>query len=329
MLTGVSGRAASLEGHGFRPASSPGSAQAGETEMRSLQQQDVVDEFARDCLLLWNSWLKPKNQPTVDLAGTRAFCRKDLLKNAIQDMTNGVILRPGVEFKALPKSWGCFLWDKWALHLNESFLQADDIKYGEFIEICLTAYHETRHAEQAYRVAQGLAAGVIAFPDKLGLELVQHGGVAGGVAAKLASIKNARMGARQAVIGMDPTARAQVIADLLKIPLTTAQAAEASSAEFNDFLALPKPEWFRRATSKLEVEDWLRADFKKTLHEMDSLAQEHGNNSGFRMKAMYHALPEENDAHAIEEMVSGAIVLQIGHPTSKQVKRTNTALFGE
>jgi hypothetical protein len=297
--------------------------------MRSLQQQDVVDQFARDCLSLWKNWLKPPNQPTVDLSGSRVFCRKDSMKNAVRDMTNGVMTRPAVEFKPLPKSWGGFHWDEWALKLNESFLKADDIKYGEFIEICLTAYHESRHAEQAYRVAQGLAAGVIRFPDKSGIELVQQGGVAGGVGAKIAALQNARKGARQAVIGMDPTARAKVIADLLKIPLTTAQAAEASSAEVKDFLALPKPEWFRRATATLELEDWLRADFKKTLHEMDELAQNHGNNSGFRMKAMYHALPEELDAHSIEEMVSEAIVLQIGHPTNRREMRTNTAIFGD
>ncbi len=297
--------------------------------MKSLQQQDVADRFAVNCLSLWKDWLKPADQAQMDLSGSRLFCRKAALQAAVRELARGVMRCPAVEIRPLPNSWGCFLCGEWKLQLNETFLKEDGIVYSDFLEVCRTAFHEARHAEQYYRVAQGLALGAIAFPDTSPAQLVHQAGVGGGVAAKVAAFKTAKAGvARRVVAGMDPAGRARVIAELLKMPLDAARDAEASRDEFNEYLGLPPPDWFKRGTAKPEVEDWMRSNYKKTLSEMDAFAQDHHLNPSMRLKAMYKALPEEIDAHAIEEMAADAITQRIGRPSSRYERRTDTALFG-
>src|SRR5689334_15332887 len=192
------GTAAFLACFGFRSSATlnhaglstgiPASFAKGRSNVKSLQETAVVESFARNCHDLWRAWLKPKNLPGVDMAGARVLCRKDALKKIVTDLTQGVMKGPAIEFKPLTNSWGSFDWALWTLRIKQELLGEDNVTYETFLQVCRTAYHETRHGEQFYRIAQGLALGALAFPEKTGAELINRVGIEGGVAAKVAAL---------------------------------------------------------------------------------------------------------------------------------------------
>ena len=52
---------------------------------------------------------------------------------------------------------GLFDWETWEMTINPVNFQADEVSSEDFADMADTVYHEARHAEQFYRVAQMLA----------------------------------------------------------------------------------------------------------------------------------------------------------------------------
>src|SRR5262245_28866965 len=122
----------------------------------SLQTAPVRNAFVNTCADLWRTW----NSGPVLL---REHARKQKVRQALTAIT-GFMPAPTLVFLPI-KGWGGFMWGPWRLELNLKYVTKHDIKYGKFVEFCTTIYHETRHAEQFYRIAQGLAQGRLTYPD--------------------------------------------------------------------------------------------------------------------------------------------------------------------
>jgi hypothetical protein len=281
----------------------------------SLQSKMSVDYYSARCTELWKSWL------TGATPAARKTAREGKIRSALGPLM-GFMVPVAILFEDLDDSHGAFSWTRWRLYINSDNTKDDDITYEDFIELCSTGYHETRHAEQFYRIAQGLALGKLSFPDKSKAQIIQQQqglGMGTGFKAKVAMFEG--KGMQQS----SRSQRAQQIQEWLDIPITVARTAEAAKGGFDGYIGLAKPQWFKRKTVLLEVEDWMRSTFKKTLGEMGAWAQ-----SDAGPYKIYKGLPEEHDAHSIEALVVSGITTRIGHTVQQRgaQPRTNTALFG-
>lgn len=291
----------------------------------SLQFQPVRNQYISTCMNLWRGWnaSPPPNRRTF---------RELQIRSAVSQIT-GFMVTPSVVFTSL-SGWGSFSWTTWRLELNSKYVNRDDIRYGKFVEFCSTIYHETRHAEQFFRIAQGLALGRLKYPDTSHNTVIQGlGGAGGGVKSKIALFGGGTVktgGVSTAIAASAGLPTASMLSEWLSIPMNVATQAQIHRDSFDNFCAATKPTWFKRETILKEVEEWMRATYKKTLSEMDTFAQAEDddvNTIRANVYNMYRSLPEENDAHAIEELVDRDLTARIGHPNSKSLRRTN-ALFG-
>lgn len=280
----------------------------------SLQSATSVVFFSQKCQELWNSWRGGMS------VAQRTTNRENKVRSAVNAIT-GFMAPLNIQFKDLGGDCGSFSWGSWRLKIDNTYTKKDNITYRDFIELCCTAFHETRHAEQFYRIAQGLALGKLSFPDKSKAEIIQDSqaiGGGGGVRAKIAAFEGRAMQS-------SPSTRRQMIARWLNIPVNVAGVAETAKLGFDGFINLPKPSWFKRQTALLEVEEWMRSTYKRTLGGMNEWAQsDHGPYK------IYRDLPEEHDAHEIEKLIKNRVKQLIGHnyPLNKNQPRSNTGLFG-
>ena len=294
----------------------------------SLQLPAPRNNAANSFQQLWNSWLTPAGAPAYTgpgnelTAATRGIARKRAIRAAITGFIGNIMPAPTLSFQNLgPNVLGGLDWRTWTLTINGMFFDRDDITYRMFILLCRTAYHESRHGEQVYRSAQGLADQAFPFPDVSQARIIQVAsavGGGGGVGARVAAFSGNALN--------NPQVRCQLIAETLKIPMMVAQHADNNRAGFAHFTALGKPAWFKRATVQLEVEEWMRSLAKKTLFEQVTMFGEGGD----APMEFYKDLPVELDAHAIEDGIKAATTTLIGHNyhANKLQPRTNTGLFG-
>jgi len=254
--------------------------------MESQQTTTTISTYSFACQALWNKWLTyiyPQRQAA--------------LKDAISSATKSFMAPLDIAFVLLPDGTsGQFGWSKWLLEVNRSLLEKKAITYEEFVDLCSTLYHESRHAEQFYRMAQGLAAGALEFPDT------------------------------GETFGGQTHDRAGRIAALLDIPPKIAARAEMVRFHYKHYLALPLLPHVSVSWAD-EVSEWLESTYKSSRKGLGTFAQD--DNSPVAM-LLYKKLPEEKDAFAIEAMASQALKNRIGHlyPVNRNQPRTNVALFG-
>ena len=276
----------------------------------SLQFTSIRSGFVTACAGVWRTWLT-----------AAPGAREAQFRAAIQSMTSFMVT-PTVQF-ANTGGWGSFNWVQWTLRVNRKYTALTGIRYADFVEVCSTIYHETRHAEQFYRIAQGLAAGTLQFPDSSpagNVQAMQAGGSS--VRARIAMFESASRG--QNPLQADAASRVRVIAQRLDIPENVARHADTHRDYFANYLASSRPAWFKRATILDEVNEWMRATYKKTYSELDTWAQ--GPDGPYRV---YRDLPEENDAHGIEDLVQAELFQRIGLDTpANRSKRRNDPVFG-
>ena len=292
----------------------------------SLQTTATMRECVQLCYDMWSDWLQPANAGGVNKAAARLATRKFKISNMISRVTRGFMVPPNVVFLNMPGSYGSFSWPSWRLSINDSLLNKDDITYEDYVELCLTCYHESRHSEQFYRIAQGIAAGTLKLPDETRAGMIN-------------AQTQARQGAmtfkeRRAMFEQGSSAvsnqgdLSSIISTKLNIPASTATAAVAAKAQFATFIALPKPYWFKRSTMLLEVEDWMRECFKLTLGAVGNFAQDIGG-SGKRGYMFYRDQPTENDAHGIEDQLKPLLTNRIGKNFGANATKPRTdAIFG-
>ncbi len=275
----------------------------------SLQFESVMNGFVGDCAALWNGW---KTLSPVQ--------REAALARAVTRMTS-FMQAPTVTF-ANVSGWGSFSWSSWTLKIKRSYMAKNDIRYKDFVEVCSTAYHETRHAEQFYRIAQGLCAGALKMPDTSGAQLVQSMAPSGSVRARVAAYQAVISG--QNPLDGDAAAKTRVIANFLNVPISVVQHADRMRDYFSNYVSATKPAWFKRATTLDEVNEWMRATYKKTYSELDGWAQ--GPDGPYKV---YRDLPEENDAHGIEDVLQVRVYMRCGNDTPANRKKPRTdAVFG-
>jgi hypothetical protein len=293
----------------------------------SLQLPGPRNNAANRFQQLWNSWLTPAGAPAYTgpgnelTAATRGMARKRAIRNAITGFTGNIMPAPTLSFQNMGANvLGGLNWSTWTLTINGMFFDQDDITYRMFILLCRTVYHESRHGEQVYRSAQGLAAQAFPFPDVSQARMIQVASMVGGggVGARVAAFSGNALN--------NPQVRCQLIAETMNIPMTVAQHADNNRAGFAQFAALARPAWFKRGTVQLEVEEWMRSLAKKTLFEQVTIFGE-GRDAP---REFYKDLPVELDAHAIETDIKTATTNLIGHNyhANKIRPRTNVALFG-
>jgi len=292
----------------------------------SLQTNSVMREFVQLCSDLWSDWLQPANVGVSSRAPQRLAARKYKITNMISRVTRGFMPSPNVVFGIMPGSYGSFSWPNWRLSIDASLLGKDDITYDDFVELALTCYHESRHSEQFFRIAQGLAAGTLKLPDETKAGLINAQAQAR--TSNLSVRERARLfegGASSVATAQDMTG---MLSTRLNIPSDIASNAVAKKSQFAAFIALPKPTWFKRDTMLLEVEDWMRECFKLTLGGVGNFAQEIGGKgaSGYRF---YHDQPTENDAHGIEDTLKPMLTNRIGKNFAMNANKKRTdAVFG-
>jgi hypothetical protein len=132
--------------------------------MSSLHETVTARSFASGCYVLWINWLSYPNPKDSE--------RLDALKGYHQDLCRMAGFPPVtiIADATIGADEGAFDAKDWTLEISQTILDNDDVKCEDFVEFCKSAYHETRHAEQIYRVAQALALGRLEFP---GNQLVQ------------------------------------------------------------------------------------------------------------------------------------------------------------
>ncbi|HUI57096.1 MAG TPA: hypothetical protein VLY04_19105 [Bryobacteraceae bacterium] len=291
----------------------------------SLQQQANVNNTATAFSALWTNWTQPPAS-----ANARKLARETRITNIVTGFN--FIAPPVVSFENMePGLLGGFNWTDWSLKINDDFTSDDDITFANFMELCRTVYHETRHCEQVYRCAQGLGAfrpttpppaASLKPPDMTIQEMIQFASESGGgVASKIAAFSGNPLNQQ--------AARVKLINKVLNVPTAQATTADTNSGLFAGFIALPKPAWFKRRTVLLEVEEWMRSIAKTTLFGMTMFVEEKGTTTA-EMNKMYKDLPVELDAHKIEDSVAAQTELLIGHTVAADgaQPRTNAALFG-
>jgi hypothetical protein len=278
----------------------------------SLQFNAVREGFISNCATIWRTWLTSSQVQ-----------REGQFKSAIVHMTTFMV-PPRVLFAAMNGSFGSFSWSPWRLKVNNVYLGRNDIRYKDFVEVCSTIYHETRHAEQFYRIAQGVAAGTLKLPDMSGAQAVQAMGTgASSVKSRITAFDAAARG--DDPLQKNPGAAQTVIAQRLEIPTGVAHHAYTHRDYFANYLKSSRPAWFKRPSILDEVNEWMRATYKKTYAELDGWAQ--GADGPYQI---YRDLPEENDAHGIEDQVQAGIYLKIGKdtPQNRKKKRTDPVFAG-
>lgn len=260
----------------------------------TLHDTSTIDTFAISAAELRTNW----NSKPPQLG---PYWRRDQIKSVITAEPSFMVT-PTVFFEDSPDgSNGFFSWGGWILRLRKQPTETDQLLYADYVTFCRTIYHEIRHAEQFYRVAQGLAAGVLKFPQKSGNQTAQAMMAASGASDVASKIAMFGQGRKQHLGGGQIALNGTVIAQWLSIPENVANTASGAANQFAVFTGGPKPAWFKRSSVLLETEDWMRATYSGSLSAANAWAQ-----TGESRK-MYRDQPEEHDAHEIGNAIVAAI----------------------
>ncbi|TQV71335.1 hypothetical protein FKG94_19670 [Exilibacterium tricleocarpae] len=239
--------------------------------------------------------------------------RRRFLNDAIR-VTVQFMPVPPLVFQALPVSTlAYFNHQTWNCTLNSFYFNNGTLTYGAFLKLFSTIYHEIRHAEQFYRIAQGLAGGRLEFPDQPADKTLQAMG--------RGTVRNAIDNFDTIARGGQGTLTAGRVANLMNIPLNIAQAASNNAqASFDTYTRLARPGWFKRPSIRQEVEDWLQAQYSTTgtaAQPTTAMVQANARNNNNTARpnniyAMYASHPMEYDAFSIEDSVKQMIENRVG-----------------
>ena len=236
--------------------------------MASLHDSGIIQSYANGCRLIynmWRAWQQPQREQAFKMTHS-SLCQRA-----------GIPLAP-VTFKN-SSSLGSFSWGSWTIKVGNKPFQKNLTK-EEFIDLCCTVYHETRHSEQFYRVAQGLLVGRHDFPRKL---------------------------------SSSGTLKAQ-IGPAMSIPATIVNHADANKhtyAAFAQSRRLPHctagsgPDW---SSWDPTVSDWLDRTYSKSKQQFAEEGQDAAVGTA-KDRAWYRGAEDERDAYAIEALVKTALNL--------------------
>ena len=255
------------------------------------------------------------------------------LKEIIRNMTS---FMPEIEVKAIvspcngifggmiPQTWGLNIYTN-----GKPELLPDDITYGQYVDLCETVYHECRHLEQTYRVAQ-LMAHWGRSPASIKPDPVAPGGKVD-VKARVKVIKDTEWGDFLHNIERSVTRS-------LGVPDHVAAHAVSDRNGWIAFTSLPHPSWWvPPVNGEAKVEEWkkemtigsggrnVRTDWLESLATAPTT------------HAMYKGLSIEADAHGIQQFIAEGTKQVIARHNPKVVdfqqykdrSRIGKGLFGD
>lgn len=227
--------------------------------------------------------------PNPQAPANVAAVRDTLLRSAVNAATNFMPRLPLV-YTALPAGvWGRFQPAAWQLELNALIRAVPIINYQTFLEICSTVYHEARHAEQHYRIAQGVAGGILQFPGDIDANVLRRLPPVNGVQATRNRLSLAGPIGNRVLTPALLGALLEMPIDIMRRALPTAR------QDFFGYMRLGRANWFTQRSVQREVEVWMRSAHTYTGRH-----------------AQYLQDPLEQDAFAIEAEINRLIVQRIG-----------------
>lgn len=285
----------------------------------------VRNNFANEMRTLWSYWDTMDNTLHLGIAAilmSDVQLRQRFIRDAIARVVTFMPV-PTVTFtnQLAANVHGQFKGRQWEILINSNSL--NHIGYGDFVELASTIYHELRHGEQFFRIAQGLACGQLTFPglsqdqrNRRTFDPTQHNH---GLSAVQSGQQVFGGGAIQHALS------AQQIATLIYIPNNVATAAALNAAaQFQGFTNTARPNWFSAATVLDEVKDWLNTTFKTSYKQTyikkntdpngdDVVRAANGDTNAY---LIYRSHPMEKDAFGVETYIKPQVQLVIGvNPT--------------
>ncbi|MDF1554830.1 MAG: hypothetical protein P1P84_17300 [Deferrisomatales bacterium] len=269
----------------------------------SLQFDSNITAFAKVAANLWTNW-----RTLASVARCNAL--EIAIKARVQFM-------PPITYQQYHSNQlGSFGWtslNSWTIGYNAYHSQFPNIPLALWMEWVMTLYHESRHAEQIYRVAQGVFSGIITFPTQDLMKTMQA--VMAGKGAR--AIRQA-FETKNPFEAVDRTTRREVVRKWCRLDPGTGvpEHAEIHRSYFANFLAASPPPWFdkyhrRHDKVKNAVIDWMKSTHDHHLGELSREAQRNaGQSSGYGR--FYENLAEEVDAYGIEGVLKGKILGLIG-----------------
>jgi hypothetical protein len=186
---------------------------------------------------------------------------------------------PRVIFRTVIDADAKFDQQNWTCNIEAARLR-NDVTADEFEELCNAAYHESRHAEQYFRIAQGLACGQLKNPNS---------------EKKFSTVH---------------TFRAAEIAQLLGMHGAIAQIADNLRDGFKEFAALPVGRNFEYAMPSWgeQAGEWLECLCKRSRVELTEFSETSSKKVAL---LLYRKLPVEVDALHIGDLAGGGILWEI------------------
>jgi len=267
----------------------------------SLQFEPAINQYAQSVIKMWQDWRTLTPQQRVDGL-------KTAIKSCVQFLPSLVIRTYN---EADMGSYGYHMPADFSVNLNEHHGQFTNILFDDFIEWATTPYHESRHAEQTYRIAQGVLSGELELPRRGFAQQMQT--MQG---RSPSDIRNALQSGKPMEI--DRTLRIRTLRDWLKVPMSVITHADTHRSYFDNYCKSdPGRPWYDKRVNPIKnaVIDWMKTSYDTQLSVIDRKAQANaGKSRGFGR--MYQTLAEEKDAFGLEKYLQGKIckVLQKTRP---------------
>lgn len=287
-----------------------------------MYSNTTAQRFAQQMWLMWSYWDTMPNYfglvPNVLFGLTPTVLqiqRERFLRQALPKVVTFMPC-PAVVFSNQlgPNEYGKFVPHRWEIHINKT--RMPHFGYGDFIEFATTIYHEIRHGEQFFRMAQGVASNQVEYPGLTQDQWLRRTQANAGNALSAVQRGQQIFGPAQAPRILNQ----QQLRKLLHIPVTTAAAAMVQALpRFQTYTATPRPAWFCTVSVLEEVKLWMRTTFdrsgnhahlKKNLDTKTNFVLAH--NARDNIYAMYRAHPMEVDAHGIETYIKPSVERRIG-----------------
>lgn len=125
--------------------------------MSSLDSRVIAEQFVKDIEYLQTRWQKlnpDQREVEIEAAIYKLSNSTGLPKFAVE------------KSKLSPTTYGTFDFQAWKISLNQNLINAPILSNKDTLELAKTIYHEARHGEQSYRIAQ-LFAGQSRTPQQI------------------------------------------------------------------------------------------------------------------------------------------------------------------
>lgn len=264
----------------------------------SLQFDSIMTQYAKECCTLWGSW--------------RGKSKTDRIHAALTAIRRCTYFLPAVKydtyFVGKLGDYGVQYPSEWRIEINRYHAQKADLPLDDFLEWATTPYHESRHAEQTYRIAQGVLAGEIVLPGKT-LATKMQAAMKGKSPKEIAKA----LESGNPFESTDTNTRRRIVQEWLDVPMKVVDHADLHRSYFKNYLQSSTPSWLKGRSSdtvKNAVIDWMKASYDHHLGELDRKAQ--NQEAGWDRFYSEKGIPEEQDAYGIEGVVQAKILAILG-----------------